>query len=665
MSGAYNRGMRANASKKAVIRFDIFELELKSGELRRDGALIKLQPQPFRALAFLADRSGQVVTRGEIQREIWGDETFVDYEQGVNFCIKQIRAALGDDAKAPRFIETLPRRGYRFIAPVERDEGNLSWENDLAVAPAPDIIISPPESVPDPSTISAAVSATQTRTRVFLVAALAVAMTLALAGYVVWQGREKKAVPPTGKIILVVLPFENLSGDPEQDYFSDGLTEEMITRIGRLQPQRLGVIARTSAMVFKKGGKDITRIGGALGAAYVLEGGVRREADRLRITAQLIQVSDQTHLWAGAYDRRIHDALTIQSEVAESIAQSLAIKLLSGPQPAPAQAHIPNPDSYDAYLRGCYLRNKWTRDDMEKAVGRFEQAVEKDPDYALAHAALAEAWCYLQFFGGARPQDARAKAKNAALKAVVLDETLAEARAALASVRFWYDWDWQGAEQEFTRALALNPSLASAHHDYGWLLIARERFDEGLAEVKRAQELDPLSPQANVDVGWACIRARRYDEAIAQSRRTMELEPNFAEAWGCLMRAYQYAGRFAEAIAEAQRIMTRSGASQEELAALHRGDAASGMRIVEQWMLNRTKKAAGLGYVSDYHLAAQYAALGEKEQAFKWLEKAYTDRDPMTALLNTDPAYDRLRSEPRFGDFLRRIRVATQAVRPQ
>jgi tetratricopeptide (TPR) repeat protein len=206
---------------------------------------------------------------------------------------------------------------------------------------------------------------------------------------------------------------------------------------------------------------------------------------------------------------------------------------------------------------------------------------------------------------------------------------------------------------------------ARAHHDYGWLLIARERFDEGLAEVKRAQELDPLSPQANVDVGWACIRARRYDEAIAQSRRTMELEPNFAEAWGCLMRAYQYAGRFAEAIAEAQRIMTRSGASQEELAALHRGDAASGMRIVEQWMLDRTKKAAGRGYVSDYHLAAQYAALGEKEQAFKWLEKAYTDRDPMTALLNTDPAYDRLRSEPRFGDFLRRIRVATQAVRPQ
>jgi TolB-like protein/DNA-binding winged helix-turn-helix (wHTH) protein/Tfp pilus assembly protein PilF len=655
MSGAYNRGMRANASERAVIRFDNFELELRSGELRRDGATIKLQPQPFRTLAFLADRAGQVVTREEIQREIWGDETFVDYEQGVNFLIRQIRAALGDDAKAPRFIETLPRRGYRFIAPVEREEENSSRENGLAVAPAPEIVISPPEAVPDPSAISAAVSATQTRTRVFLVAALAVAMTLALAGYVIWQGREKKEIPPAGKIILAVLPFENLSGDPEQDYFSDGLTEEMITRLGRLQPQRLGVIARASAMTFKKSNKDITRIGVALGAAYILEGGVRREADRLRITARLIQASDQTHLWAGDYDRHVHDALTVQSEVAESIAQSLAVKLLSGPQPAPAQAHIPSPDSYDAYLRGCYLRNKWTREDLGKAVGYFEQAVEKDPNFALAYAASAEAWRYLQFFGGVRPQDARAKAKEAALKAVALDEALAEARAALASAKFWYDWDWQGAEQEFKRALALNPSLASAHHDYGWLLIARERFDEGLAEVKRAQALDPLSPQANIDVGWACIRARRYDEAIAQSRRTMELEPNFAETWGCLMRAYQCKGMLAEALVEAQRVMTRSGASPEELAAIRQGDVASGMRNVEQWMLNRMKKAAARGYVSAYQRATRHAALGENELAFEWLEKAYTDRDPMMALLNTDPAYDRLRPEPRFGDLLRLI----------
>jgi TolB-like protein/DNA-binding winged helix-turn-helix (wHTH) protein/Tfp pilus assembly protein PilF len=657
--------MRANAYEKAVIRFDIFELELKSGELRRDGALIKLQPQPFKALAFLADRAGQVVTREEIQREIWGDETFVDYEQGVNFCIKQIRAALGDDAKAPRFIETLPRRGYRFIAPVERKEENSPRENGLAVAPPPDTVILPPETVPK----APAVLAPRTRTRVFLVAALAVAMALALAGYVIWQGREKKAIPPAGKIILAVLPFENLSGDPEQDYFSDGLTEEMITRLGRLQPQRLGVIARASAMTFKKSNKDITRIGGALGAAYILEGGVRRESDRLRITARLIQVSDQTHLWAGDYDRRIHDALTIQREVAERIAQSLAVKLFPGPAPAPAQPYTPSPDSYDAYLRGCYLRNKWTREDLEKGLGYFEQAVEKDPDFALAYVALAEAWRYLQFFGGVRPQDARAKAKNAALKAIALDEALAEARAALASAKFWYDWDWQGAEQEFNRALELNPSLAGAHHGYGWLLIARERFDEGLAEVKRAQELDPLSPQANIDVGWACIRARRYDEAIAQSRRTMELEPNFAETWGCLMRAYQYKGMLAEALAEAQRIMTRSGASREELAAIRQGDAASGMRSFEQWMLNRApnraKEAATRGYVSAYQRATRHAALGEKERAFEWLEKAYTDRDPMMALLNTDPAYDRLRSEPRFGDLLRRIRIGTQAVRPQ
>jgi TolB-like protein/DNA-binding winged helix-turn-helix (wHTH) protein/Tfp pilus assembly protein PilF len=632
-------------------------LELKSGELRRDGALIKLQPQPFRVLAFLAARAGQAVTREEIQREIWGDETFVDYEQGVNFCIKRIRAALGDDAQAPRFIETLPRRGYRFIARVERKEWDASRENGPAEAPG--AVISPPDPAHDPPTVSAP----RTRTWALLIAALGAVVTLAAAGHIIWQGPRKKSIPPAGKIILAVLPFENLSGDPEQDYFSDGLTEEMITRLGRLQPQRLGVIARASAMTLKKSDKDIARIGAALGAAYVLEGGVRREADRLRITAQLIQVSDQTHLWADAYDRRIHDALTIQIEVAERIAQSLAVKLLS--DPSPDQIHIPGPDSYDAYLRGCYLRNKWTREDVRNGLGYFERAVEKDPDFALAYAALAESWRYLQFFGGARPLDAQVKAKSAALKAVALDGTLAEAHAALASTRFWYDWDREGAEEEFNRALALNPSLAGAHHDYGWLLIARERFDEGVAEVKRAQELDPLSPQSNIDVGWACLRARHYDEAIAQSRRTMELEPNFAEAWGCLMRAYQYKGRFVEAIAEAQRVMARSGAGREDLDAIRRVDAASGMRVVERWMLGRMKKAVGQAYVSNYQLAAQYAALGEKGQAFKSLENAYVDRDPMMALLNTDPAYDGLRSEPEFGDILRRVRGATRAANSQ
>jgi TolB-like protein/DNA-binding winged helix-turn-helix (wHTH) protein/Tfp pilus assembly protein PilF len=649
--------MSVNTPEESVIRFGVFELELKSGELRRDGALVKLQPQPFKVLAFLTAQAGQVVTREEIQRQIWGDETFVDYEQGVNFCIKRIRAALGDDAQAPRFIETLPRRGYRFIAPVERKEWNSPVENGPAETPLV-ALTPPPEAVPN----TAVIPTTRTRTWAFSIAAIIAAVALA-AGYVVWQGRRNNVIPPTGKIILAVLPFENLSGDPEQDFFSDGLTEEMITRLGRLQPQRLGVVARASAMTFKKSNKDIAHIGGALGAAYVLEGGVRRQSDRLRITAQLIQVSDQTHLWADVYDRRINDALAIQSEVAERIAQSLAVKLLPGPRPA--KNHVPDPDSYDAYLRGCYLRNKWTREDFEKSVGYFEQAVEKDPDFALAYAALAEALRYLQFFGGARPQDTRAKTKNAALKAVALDETLAEAHAALASAKFWYDWDWRGAEEEFNVALALNPSLAGAHHDYGWLLIARERFDEGLAEVKRAQELDPLSPQSNVDVGWACIRARRYDEAIAQSRRTMELEPNFAEAWGCLMRAYQYNGKFAEAIAEAQRIMTRSGASKEELDALRKVDGAPGIRIVEQWMLGRMKKAAGRRYVGNYQLATRYAALDEKERALTLLEQAYADRDPMVALLNTDPAYDRLRPEPRFGDLLRRIRMATQADPPQ
>jgi TolB-like protein/DNA-binding winged helix-turn-helix (wHTH) protein/Tfp pilus assembly protein PilF len=641
--------MRANDSEAVSIRFDIFELELKSGELRRSGELVKLQPQPFKLLAFLAAQSGQVVTREEIQREIWGGETFVDYEQGVNFCIKQIRAALGDSAQSPRFIETLPRRGYRFIAPVERKENSPI---------SPDPVVPSPQAPP----AAPAVPRAKNRDSVFLLASLALAAILVTAGYLIWRG---KATTPAGKIMLAVLPFENLSGDSQQDYFSDGMTEEMITQLGRLQPQRLGVIARTSTMIFKKGDKDMTRIGGELGAAYILAGSVRREADRLRITAQLIQVSDQTHLWAETYDRRIQDALAIQSEVAERIAQSLAGKLLPDRPSTPPQAHLPNPDAHDAYLRGCYLKNKLTRESLEKGIEYFEQAVKQDPNYALAYAGLAETWRSLEFFGHARTPDLRSRAKEAALKAVSLDDSLAEGHAALASIKFWYDWDWPGAEQEFKRALTLNPSLAGAHHDYGWYLIARERFDEGLAEVKRAQVLDPLSPRANIDVGWACIRVRRYDEAIRQSRRTMELEPNFVPAWSCLLQAYQYKGMLAEALAEGRRIMARARASQGELAALDQGDAALGMRSFEQWMLNYMKKAAERRYVSAYDWATRYAALGEDERALEWLERAYTNRDPMMAVLNTDPACDHLRSQPRFVDLLRRIQTAAQTAHSQ
>ena len=643
--------MQANVSEEMFIRFDAFELELKSGELRRAGALVKLQPQPFKVLTFLATHAGQVVTREEIQREIWGDETFVDYEQGVNFCIKQIRIALSDNAQAPRFIETLPRRGYRFIPPVEKSlpangcvTTNVTAASDnTVIPPTNDVSAIPATSVP------------QTRRRALVIASLAVVAMLLLAGYIIWH-REKKVSPPAGKIMLAVLPFENLSGDSEQDYFSDGLTEEMITQLGRLQPQRLGVIARTSAVIFKKSNKDIAHIGRELGAAYILEGSVRREADRLRITAQLIQVSDQTHLWANTYDRQVHDALTIQSEVAQRIAQALAVELLPKQPPEKTVAYLPNSDAYESYLRGRYLRNKWTREDLEKGISYFEQAIQRDPNYAVAYAALADAWHALRLFG-VRTSEIYPKAKDAATKAVALDQTLAEAHAALGTVKFWYDWDWPGAEQEFKRALALNPSLSAAHHDYGWYLIARERFDEGLAEIKHAQQLDPLSPQANIDIGWASIRARRYDEAIAQSQRTMELEPNFVEAEGCLLRAYQAKGMHAEALAEAQRLMTRAGASQEELAALHQGGAVAGMKSVEQWMLNNLNKASVRRYVSPYSWAERYAALGEKELALEWLEKAYAEREPMMAMLNTDPACDRLHSDARFKDLLRRIQL--------
>lgn len=447
--------------------------------------------------------------------------------------------------------------------------------------------------------------------------------------------------------MVAVLPFENLSGDGEQDYFSDGMTEEMIAQLGRLHPQSLGVIARTSAMTYKGVNKDIARIGRELGVDFVVEGSVRREQDRIRITAQLIQVSDQTHLWSESYDRSSGDALKVQGEVADQIAHALAIRLLAGKESE--SRHSASAEAVEAYLRGRYLWNKGGTENVGRSVEYFQQAIEKDSNYAAAFAGLADSYRLLGMYFALLPAEAYPKAREAALRAIKLDPASADAYVSLGSIKFRYEWKWEEAERDFQRALEMNPSLGMAHHDYAWFLVAMERFDEGIAHMKLAQRLDPLSPLANSDVGWIFLMARRYDEAIEQIKRTLELEPSFSSALACLERAYTLTGQSREAL---ETLLKETG---EDGASIRDRDPAQSMKLLYRRRLERKLAAMKTGLSSPYNTATICMAAGERNQALEFLERAYNERDPMLVAARTDPAFDDLRANPRFVDLLRRI----------
>ena len=628
--------MQPKVSADEIIRFGEFEIALKSGELRKNGQIVRLQPQPFKVLAFLALHAGQTVTRQEVQQAVWKDGTFVDFEQGLNFCIKQIRSALGDDAQTPRLVETLPRRGYRFIAEVETLNGSTVPERVVGEPEVEKTVFeSPPKTVKSSS-----------RRLVLGFLTGVVAAVLVMAGYFVWRSLNKVAAP-VSRVMVAVLPFENLSGDADQDYFSDGMTEEMIAQLGRLHPQRLGVIARTSAMTYKGVNKDIARIGRELGVDFVVEGSVRREQDRVRITAQLIQVSDQTHLWSESYDRSAGDALKVQGEVADQIAHALAIRLLTGKESE--SPHSASAEAVDAYLRGRYLWNKGGTQNVKRSVEYFNHAIEQDPNYAAALAGLADSYRLLGMYYVMLPTEAYPQAREAAVRAIKLDPDNADAYVSLGSIKFRYEWKWEEAERDFQRALEINPSLGMAHHDYAWFLVAVGRFDEGIDQIKLAQRLDPLSPLANSDIGWVYLMARRYDDAIEQINRTLELEPTFGSALACLERAYTLKGQSREALDTMLKEMGEDGVSFRDR------DPAQSMKLLYRKRLERTLEALKTGLASPYNTATICMAAGERNQALAFLERAYKERDPMLVAAKADAMFDGLRAEPRFADLLRRI----------
>ena len=619
--------MKAHGPLDGIIQFGVFQLDRKAGVLHKAGVKVKLQDQPFRVLVLLVERAGQVVSREELRQSIWPTDVFGAFDQGLNNAVKKVRDALGDSADNPRFIETVAKRGYRFIAPV----GALH-----------------PPSVNLPLRLSSPTI------RNSALIGLAVIIVLVASAYWAWHRLAVHTRPSPGKLILAVLPFDNLSRDPDQEFFSDGLTGEMITQLGKVNPVQLAVIARSSAERYKGSKLPASQIGRELHADYLVQGSVRREANRVRIAVELIQVRDETDLWAESYDRELKDILALQDSVSQTIANRIHVALAPEQRTGHSGPRKVDPEGYEAYLKGRYYWNKRTGDSMEKAAFYFEQAIEKDPGYSATYSGLGDCNSGLAWHGFASPAKALPKAYAAAQKAIEIDPRSAEAHASLALV-LDHKWEWAGAEIEFKRALELNPQYANAHHWYGDYLSIKGRRDEALVEAKRALELDPLNLMIGTWVGLRYYLARSYGLAIQQSRNTVDLEPGFAAAHLILGESYVQQGKYKQGLDELQKAGSLSGGSPLYMAQLGVGRALAGEKKEARRVIRDLQDISSKRYVSPYGIAQIYAALNDKEQAYKWLEIAYRDRAVWMSYLAVDPVFDSIRSEARFQDLLRRV----------
>ena len=628
--------------------FGPFEADLRSGELRKHGVRLKLQDQPFQVLALLLEHAGDVVTREELRQRLWPADTFVDFDTGLNSAVKKLRDVLADSADEPRYIETIPRRGYRFIAPLvdPNPATALSSVPEPGLHPAHETA----SSLPAGSVVASAESFFFTRSRLlFRAAAL---LLLLVAGFLVYRNIGAGGKKQTAIKSLAVLPLKNLSGDASQDYLADGMTEALIGRLAGIHDLR--VISRTSVMRYKDTKEALPEIAKTLGVDAIVEGSVIRDGNRIRVHAQLIRAATDEHFWSEAYDRELSDVLTLQSDVAHSIAQKVEVTITGEEHARLSSARTVDPEAYEAYLKGRYYWNKRTADSVPKAAHYFEQAISKDPGYSSAYSGLADCNSGLAWHGFISPAEVLPKAYAAAQKAVEIDPQSAEAHASLALV-LNHKWDWAGAEVEFKRALKLNPQHANAHHWYGDYLSIQGRHDEALVEAKRALELDPLNLMIGTWVGLRYYLARRYDGAIEQSRNTVDLDPNFAAAHLILGESYVQQGRHKEGLDELQKAASLSGDSPLYKAQVGVGLALAGKKKEALRAIRELQDISGKRYVSPYGVAQIYAALNDREQTYKWLDTAYRDRAVWMSYLVVDPVFDSIRSEDRFRDLLQRV----------
>lgn len=621
---------------KSVLRFGTYEIDLQSGELRKGGVRIRVQQQPLKVLEILLEHPRQTVGREELRSRIWPDESFGDFDQAVNVAIAKLRGALGDSAENPRYIETLPRRGYRFIAEVT--------------------VVEPPKSPSEPD-IKPASPKQAPRFGVAKTAAVGVLLLLVIS--TAWVLYSRYSSPEIRS--LAVLPLESLSGDASQDYFADGMTDELITDLGQISTLR--VISRTSVMPYKRTRRPLPEIARELKVEAVLEGTVLRSGDRVRITAQLIQVPAERQLWTHSYEGDVRDALTLQGQVARAVAQQIRIKINPREEAALSNKKPVNPEAYEAYLKGRYFWNKRTDNGLKTAVAYFDQAIDADPNYAQAYTGLADTYALMGDwqYGVMSPKEAFPKAKAAALQALKLDNTLAEAHTSLAFCFDIYDWDWDSAEKEFKESIDLNPGYATAHHWYAWHLMVLGRNSEGIAEMRKAASLDPLSLVINADLAEALLVAKDYNQSVQQSLSTITMDPNFAVAHYQLGQAYTQIQRFPEAIAEFQKATQLSGSNLAFKANLAYAYAASGRKSDAMNLLHEVKNDPNQNSSNAAEVALVYTGLEEKDQAMIWLEKAYEQHFNPSILVR--PAFDPLRADKRFQDLQRRIGIPSSDAR--
>lgn len=611
---------------------------------------MKLQDQPCQVLALLTERPGELVTREALQKKLWPNDTFVDFDHGVNIAINKLRDALGDSADHPHFIETLPRRGYRWLTPVES-------VGDSSINPGADGTTIAPLAMPSTSTTATAAAPPA---KIRLLAAVSLSALAVLCGLVLLfaldlgklRSRLLGSSPPVRIQSIAVLPLENLSHEPEQEYFVDGMTEELITSLSKIGA--LHVTSRTSVMRYKRTDKSLPQIARELNVDAIVEGTVQRSGDRVRITSQLIHAPTDRHMWAGTYDRELKDVLALQDEVARAIANEIKATLTPQEQKSLTAVRPVNPEAYEAYLKGRYYWNKRTADGIKKASGYFQQAINLQPNYGMAYSGLADCNSGLAWHGFAAPNEVLPIAKASALKAIEIDPASGEAHASLA-LALSHQRNWGAAENEFKRALQLNPGYANAHHWYGDYLSVVGRHEEALAEAKRAFELDPLSPMINTWLGYRYYYSRHYDQAIEQCRKILDFDPTFAAAHLLLGQAYLQKGLHAQAISELQTATTLSGDSPIYLAQVGAAYSAGGRNAEALAVIVQLQKVARQSYVSSYGLAQIYAALGDKQHAMKSLESAYDEGAVWLQYLKVDPALDSLHSEPQFQDLARRM----------
>lgn len=651
-----------HTARARVIQFGMFEANLSARELRKCGIKIKLHGQPFEVLAMLLEQPGEIVTREEFQRRLWPRDTFVDFDHGVNTAVNRLREALADSADNPRFIETVPRRGYRFLAPVtapavDSVSSAIAIEANGSVPQAANIISTGEASAQNTQTVNRPdhLPAPSIFTRRMMIVTAASLLGIVLLVGLIPQIRQHlfASTAPSRIQSLAVLPLTNLSSDGDQDYFADGMTDALTTDLGKIGALR--VISRTSAMHYKNTKKSLRDVARDLNVDAVVEGTVARSGSHLRITASLVQASPEKHLWAETYDAEVGDALAVQGEIARTVAQQIQITLTPKEHDLLSAAKPVNPAAQDLYLRGVYTFHASDTAEAEKAKNYFERAIQIDPNYAPAYAGLANV--YSTWIPGMQgPRELMPKSKEFVLKALALDNTLDEAHSVLGTVQLFYDWDWSASDAEFARTMELNPNNAWAHQWHARGLVARGRTAEALDEAKLTLALDPSPLDWDYPV-WIYMLAGRYDLARERVQEQLELVPNFSWSHFELAQIYEHEGRADDAARESLKSDELFGMEPQKLARLRQALATSGAQGYWKQTLENYQESAKSGYAPPVLTAAACMRVGDKEAAFRWLEKGFEERDDLMINLKVEPIFESLRNDPRYQDLIRRVGI--------